>query len=47
MNIILFVYKLVIGCSNKNYPKKAFEQIHEESRIKILPWVSADWPLNN
>ena len=37
-SIIVFVYKLMIGCSKKNrenYLKKNFERRNKESEIKI------------
>ena len=40
----------MIGCPNKNkgnYLKKAFKKVNEETKIKILPWVSTNQTLSN
>ena len=49
-SLILFVNNLMIGHSKKNRencPRKCFWWKEKDTRVKILPWVSANQPSNN
>ena len=43
LNMIIGYFKK----NRENCPKRAFEQRNKEICIKIWPWASANWPLNN